>query len=232
MSKHVGNPTSNTISALLSSMVAKRPVGKASDKLDRGQATKRKILNEAFRLFSNGKMVDFTMRNVANALGIRVGNLTYHFQTKAELLEGIVLDQLADYAENTMDLLVLDHESDGTALEAAITFLVSDLRSDKIAFFPQLWALALHDDMASNLMDEIYLLEREVISQLIKEERKDWRKTECDALALHIVASIEGLTLFIGRNRNNDGIFKAPEDMIIRAVQLILSDHSSNQSLA
>ncbi len=224
MSPQIKNAISATISPLLREMLAKRPVGVLPERLDRGQATKRRILDEAFRLFSHGKIEDFTMRNLAQALEIRVGNLTYHFQTKADLLEAVVLDQVANYAENTLSLLEVNHGERDSALEATITFLVSDLRHEQIAFFPQLWALALHDNMATKLMDEIYVLEREVISQMIQAERQDWPKAECDALALHIVASVEGLTLFIGRDRNNHGIFKAPEDMIIRLVRLILND--------
>ncbi len=224
MSPQIKNAISARVLPLLEEMIARRPVGVSPQKLDRGQATKRRILDAAFLLFSHGKIEDFTMRNLARALEIRVGNLTYHFRTKADLLEAVVLDQVANYAENTLSLLQANHSGQESALEAAITFLVSDLRHEQITFFPQLWALALHDSMAAKLMDKIYLLEREVISQMIQAERQDWRQDECDALALHIVAAIEGLTLFIGRDRNNHGVFKAPEDMIIRLIRLILND--------
>lgn len=73
-------------------------------------------------------------------------------------------------------------------------------------------------------MDEIYLVERMVISGLIKVERPDWDQYSCDSLALHIVSAIEGLTLFIGRDKFNQGIFAAPEKEIIKLVQLALKN--------
>ena len=50
---------------------------------------KEKIKSTAITLFNERGLSSVTMRQLAEALGISPGNLTYHFKTKASLLEQI-----------------------------------------------------------------------------------------------------------------------------------------------
>lgn len=52
-------------------------------------ATKERILNSAVELFNQKGLVNVTMRDLANELDISLGNLTYHFKKKEELMEAI-----------------------------------------------------------------------------------------------------------------------------------------------
>ncbi len=53
--------------------------------------TKQKILDTARGLFAEHGYNGVSMRDIAAALNISVGNLTYHFKKKEELIEAIVL---------------------------------------------------------------------------------------------------------------------------------------------
>jgi AcrR family transcriptional regulator len=204
------------------SQATRRPVPLAPFALSKGERTKRRILDGAFSLFIGVHAEAFTLRNLAGALGMRIGNLTYHYQSKSELLEAMVLDRLATYADEILTLLESEEPSPMAALEGLIAYLVRDLREPGIAFFPQLWALALTDPRAAELMEEIHEQERQVIASLIQACKPDWQPMACDALALHLVAAIEGLTIFVGRNHKSQGIYAAPEQELLRVLRTAL----------
>ncbi len=53
---------------------------------------KEDIRNTARRLFNERGYANVSMRDIAEVLGISVGNLTYHYRLKEELLEAVVLE--------------------------------------------------------------------------------------------------------------------------------------------
>lgn len=56
------------------------------------QSTKQDIMACARRLFEEHGYNGVSMREIARELGISVGNLTYHFKKKENLLEAMILD--------------------------------------------------------------------------------------------------------------------------------------------
>ena len=52
-------------------------------------STKERILSTAVELFNENGFVNVTMRNLADELGMSLGNLTYHFKKKEELMAAI-----------------------------------------------------------------------------------------------------------------------------------------------
>lgn len=207
---------------LLQDLVAQRPIAHSGRCLTKGEKAKRKILDAAFDLFISARMEDFSMRKLAAKVGIELGNLTYHFASKSDLVENMVRDRMAVYAQEILSLLQASEKSPRDALEKTVVLLVQDLRHQEIAFFPKLWALSLHDSKIAMWTAEIHEMERQLIAGLIRATRPDWDHDACEALALHITASIEGLTLFIGQDRRKTGIYRAPEQEIIGILRKIL----------
>ena len=218
----IENYVADDLIALLQGLVSEHPVPLREGKRSRGAQTKRRILDAAIALLATAPLAEFTFRNLADRLDMRVGNLTYHYKTKADLLKDMMRVHLANYAEDILRLLRIAEASPRDALEKVVTYLVQDLRAPEIAFFVQLWALALYDDTAAEQMDRLHELERLVIASLIHATRPDWEQHACDALALNVAATIEGLTIFIGRNRKSEGIYAAPEQEIIRILRHVL----------
>ncbi len=54
---------------------------------------KNEILETALRLFREQGYANISMRNIADALGMSVGNLTYHFKKKEDLIEAVIIEQ-------------------------------------------------------------------------------------------------------------------------------------------
>lgn len=201
-----------------------RPVPKLEQTMRAGDRKKRLILDTAIAEFTQKGQAAFSLRGVAMALDISLGNLTYHYKTKADLLRDMVEDRIADYLEWLERLLDAQEGSPSEVLSNVLRFFVRDLRSPEIAFFPQLWALAMLDETAAEQMDRIYETERRIIQNLIADVKPEWSAEACLALALNIQATVEGLTLFIGGDRRKDGPFAEPEHTLDRLVTLALKD--------
>lgn len=58
---------------------------------------KAEILSTAKDLFNTRGYNEVSMRNIADALEISVGNLTYHFKKKEDLVEAVILAQHTHY---------------------------------------------------------------------------------------------------------------------------------------
>lgn len=58
---------------------------------------KTEILETAKQLFNERGYNQVSMRNIADALGISVGNLTYHYKKKEDLVEAVILKQHESY---------------------------------------------------------------------------------------------------------------------------------------
>lgn len=63
------------------------------EKVDRRES----ILQAAADLFREKGYEDVSMRNIADALGISVGNLTYYFKYKEDLIEEVILREYESY---------------------------------------------------------------------------------------------------------------------------------------
>lgn len=142
----------------------------------------------------------FTMRAVAAACNISVGNLNYYYASKADLLADlmeIVIDgYLADFDEI---LSANDPQTPEEALERVIRFIIADLATrETTVFFPELWALANHDADASKRMHELYAKARLVFDKLIPAINPALSPAEARQVSLFLSASLEGHTMFLG----------------------------------
>lgn len=73
-------------------------IGKG-EKLYMKDSTKNRILECACRLFKEYGYNAVSMRNIADALDISVGNLTYHFRKKEDLIEALIFEEMDSYRD-------------------------------------------------------------------------------------------------------------------------------------
>ena len=86
-----------------------------------------RVLDEAARLFLARGYAETTLRDIADAAGVKAGSIYYHFDSKEELL-GEVLDQGISRITVTLDEALAKSADDARSrLEAAITAHLSAL---------------------------------------------------------------------------------------------------------
>ena len=143
-----------------------------------------------------------SMRAIAHECGISVGNLNYYFRRKNDLLLALIEAVWKRYRDELERLRASGFDSPRDELEAALRFIFKDLGTRQTTvFFPELWALANHERYAAKMMERLYDYEQGVFQALIAQVRPDLTDEEHLRLAVHVSASIEGHTLFVGHGK-------------------------------
>lgn len=166
---------------------------------DKGRDVYEQILKSALDLLIDQGYRAVSMRRVAAASGVKLGNLTYYFPTKEDLVRELLNAVISSY-EIEFDAIV--HEEGATAvhrLQEICVLILEDIGTKKTTrFFPELWALSNHDDFVFERVQELYARARRPMMQLISEINPTLSEAQCETIALFMSASMEGMTIFAG----------------------------------
>ncbi|BFM14416.1 hypothetical protein R50073_05990 [Maricurvus nonylphenolicus] len=169
---------------------------------NKGQERIGQILEAARDILIDNGYSGLSMRKIATAVGITIGNLHYYYPSKKDLLADLLDHVISGYLE----AFETARSQAGTSLEdqflAVISFIIDDLNTRETTyFFPELWAMANHDEVAAERMHELYHKARLDLNDLIEKLNPTLTKNEREQVALFISASMEGLTPFIGNGK-------------------------------
>lgn len=165
----------------------------------RGQDGAELILRAALSILIEQGYRALSFRKVAEACGMKLGNVTYYFPSKEELVRELLEAVISSYEESFDDIL---HHPDATAeqrLAEYISLILKDITTKKTTrLFPELWALSNHDAFILDRVDALYERARSALNDLIGEINPALPDDERQTLALFISASMEGQTIFAG----------------------------------
>lgn len=168
----------------------------------RGQDGVEQILRAALTIMVEKGFRAVTMRAVATACGMKLGNITYYFPTRDELIRALFDAVISSYEES---FTAISHEEGASAeerFERVIKLTLEDITTKKTTrFFPEIWALANHDPFVSERVDDVYRRARAVLNELIAELNPALPDDERETVALFISASMEGTTMFAGHEK-------------------------------
>lgn len=88
---------------------------------------RQKILEIAKTLFNENGYFNVTMYQISNHLGISVGNLTYYYPKKADILRGIMAQSLHD--------VLVPNFYDLTTLNDYFGVLIDSLENERFSFW-------------------------------------------------------------------------------------------------
>lgn len=168
----------------------------------RGRDGHAQILRAALDLLVEQGYRAMSMRRVAEACGMKLGNLTYYFPTKEDLVREL-LDAVISSYEIEFDAIV--HETGVSAedrLAEVCILILEDICTKKTTrIFPELWALSNHDAFVLERVQEMYARARVALEETIGEINPALPPDERAMLALFISGSMEGLTMFAGHEK-------------------------------
>ncbi|GAC05118.1 TetR/AcrR family transcriptional regulator [Paraglaciecola chathamensis] len=185
-----------------------RNIRKGTGESRRGKETILLILDSAKSILIEEGYSKLSMRKVALGAQISVGNLQYYYPNKNDLLKDM-LDHSIDEFMDEFERLRLGANNDPELhLKSIINFIVLDLGNPTTTtFYPELWALANHDEYADKLMDEIYARVRVPLEDSIMRLNPTLNFEQVQKVALFISSSMEGMTMFVGHGKVwNDSI--------------------------
>ena len=121
------------------------------------ERTRLVILHAAKRVLATDGYARFTMRRVASAAGLTVGNLAYHYPSKRELVHALITSLIGEYREQV--LTYLNHATGGASkgLGALVDWMIRDSVSVQTSrLFRELWTIAMHDEIIAAAVDRFY----------------------------------------------------------------------------
>jgi AcrR family transcriptional regulator len=202
---------------------------------EKGQVRIEAILDAAAGVLINEGYKKLTLRQIALRAGITVGNLTYYYRNKEALLKDLLEKILSTYLDEMDRIVETSGDSPEDHFVAIVEYLIEDLNTERTSkFFPELWALANHDDYALELMETMYANERKALAELICAINPNLDEQQTRNLALFISSSIEGMTMFVGAGKKQEGILQPMKKIACRSfLQLITqpgTPHVAKQS--
>lgn len=165
----------------------------------RGTETVDAILKAAHSVLIEEGASAFTIRRIASASGMKVGNVSYHFPRK-EMLIKIMLDELLDSYDKLLESRVrLPDISAEERLRTMIIICLEDIAGKRTTrLFTELWALANHNAFIADRVRAFYLRVHDFIGEAVAALNPALSPDAVHTVALYISASMEGSTPFLG----------------------------------
>lgn len=191
---------------------------------EKGQARIEAILDAAAEVLISQGYKKLTLRQIALQAGITVGNLTYYYRSKEALLKDLLENILSSYLDEMDRIVEASGDSPQDCFAAIVEYLIEDLNTRRTTkFFPELWALANHDDHAAELMEKMYADERQALAELIHAINPKLDERQTSHLALFVSSSIEGMTMFVGAGKKQEGALESMKKMACESFLLLIA---------
>ena len=187
-----------------------------------GGPTVERILESARAVLVTHGYAAFTSRRVAEAAGMAVGNLTYYFPSKRELLRALIARLLRSYAQRFETFLTDSKHSPAVDLEMLVRWVWTDaIDVDTTRTFRELWALALHDVVIRRAIDDFYDEAMSGVVRLLKHARPHADLQSIQLLVQLIAMVSEGGSVLYGTGRERVVPHASILELVPRLVDLI-----------
>jgi len=168
----------------------------------KGNKTREQIRDAALVILIAEGHPAMTMRRVAAACDMKLGNLTYHFPTREDLMRELLEAVIRAYEIEFDNLARMEDVPPNDRLAQICGLVLEDIRTEKTThLFPELWSLSNHDTFVRERVQELYARARAPLIEIITQMRPDLDRASVKDLALFISASMEGLTIFAGHEK-------------------------------
>lgn len=192
----------------------------------KGHETREQILTSALHLLVEEGYSALTMRRIAAVCGLKIGNLSYHFATREELIRALLDALIRAYEVEFEAILEFSDEPPQVRLAEVCGLILEDIRTKKTTHvFPELWALGNHEPFVLERVQELYSRARRSLLEIISELRPDLDAQAREDLALFISASMEGLTVFAGYQKPFEGRMGQLETIAIQSFLRIVETY-------
>ena len=176
--------------------------GIRTGKHEKGRRKAGHILEQATGVLTREGYNRFSLRQVANAAGVTLGNVQYYFPTKSDLVEAMLGHVLTGYIDEFNRLMAEVEGRPEEQLAAVLTHVIRDLTNRRTTvLFPELWSMANHDPAVERYVEDMYESYRRVVAALIPRINPRLTPAQVRLLTIFITSSIEGHTPFTGHGK-------------------------------
>lgn len=183
-----------------------------------------RILAAAREVFTCDGHAGLSLRKVAGRAGVAVGNLTYYFPAKRDLLDAMLHETLADFVDEHLIRMEAGSDSPLETLLDTVEFYVRNARQSH-RFFYQVWGYAGFDAEAMKTVRSLYQPIGSFILALVRASNPDLNERGVRRATLQIFALEEGYKLFMGLGPADAAAFNTAEvDVRAAAARIVFAD--------
>lgn len=158
-----------------------------------GKASREQIIATAEILLSSHGYHGLSTRKVAEACGISVGNLTYHFPNKIQLVQALVASVCSRYESQRPSIHPKADQPARQYLQRLIGWMIDDAAADHTrSLFLELWILAKHHDFGAAALEQLYATVTQWITDSLAMYFPRASRLRCQQAAYFILTISEG----------------------------------------
>lgn len=190
-----------------------------------GAQTRESILDGAAHVLATLGLAGFSIPQVASAVGIAPGNLTYYFPTRNDLIRALSDRLLEKYARQFDQMCSELAMRDEVGLNEMVDWLLDDaVAFDTVHMFPELWAMANQHAFVAESLDHIYDGAVLALLKALGVSSEHVAADELKACAYLLGCVSEGSTALFGRGGVTDPRFLAMKQQAKRVMVAALQD--------
>jgi AcrR family transcriptional regulator len=160
------------------------------------------ILNATLAVLARDGLSSLTLRRVAAECGTGLGNVSYHFPTKEDLLNGLLDALLAAYSEHIGQLKKELPKDDREQLKAMVVTLLLDAQTMETTYlFPELWSMANHFPEVDTRLQDFYRKARGPAIDLLQRLNPALSADDAETLCIFFASFVEGSLIFAGHGK-------------------------------
>ncbi|MBV8125313.1 MAG: TetR/AcrR family transcriptional regulator [Burkholderiaceae bacterium] len=184
---------------------------KVSETTDKGYRRAREILQAARGLLAGEGYAGLSMRTVASRVGASLSNVQHYYPSKDLLLEALLSAMREEYQQQIDSISKPDAgASKLQQFEAVIDYLLDETADiEGSAVLRELWALAVRNTMAAEILQKMLDAAQKTLRKQIKSLSPELAPSDCETRAVLILAHLQGLTLILANPRTSPRDSKA-----------------------
>ena len=200
-----------------------------------GTQTREAILDGAAKVLATLGLAGFSIPQVASAVGIAPGNLTYYFPTREDLIRAMSERLLEEYSRRFDEMCSELSMRDDVGLSELVDWLLDDAVSfNTVHVFPALWSMAHQHPFVAQSLDRIYDGAVIALMRALGADPDDVAARELRACAYLLGCVTEGSTAMFGRAGAEDPRFLAMKKQAKRVMVATLQEalHKAEMAVA
>ncbi len=169
----------------------------------KGRRRRESILDAAETLLIEDGYAGFSMRKLSEQLGIRLSNVQYYYATPHAVIDALFVRALERARIELESGIAVD-------LQSLVRYALGSQDSARSCrLFWELWALSARDADVARTVNHFYAAYRNAIEQCIQALEPRMPVAARRRRAILIMSLLEGLSLFRGHGRTQEGTGRA-----------------------
>ena len=168
-----------------------------------GLATFEEIVRAAEQVLVESGHAALSLRRVAEECGLKIGNLSYYFPAKHDLIKAL-LDSIIVKYQSAMDQLESIETRDPRSILEEYMFHWmrgnEDPRTSRI--YTEIWSMGNNDAHVREELTKFYAHGQQRVGRILARINPDLSEAELGALALFTISTMEGLMVFANKEQS------------------------------